>query len=730
MALQALVISLSADAGQARLQLFALGGIMMARLLPSLLMGPVAGVLADRYDRKRLLVVTNLMRGGLFAVIAFTGDLVALFALTFAVETFSLLFLSAKDALLPNLVDRRYLPQANQLNLLVTYGTLPFGAFVGTVMVLFAGALETLGLVTIEPTVAALLVNALTFLVAAALLGRLRLTTQARRPQDSREGGAGVVAELKDGLRFIRDLPVIRALITGVVGVFFGAGAVITLGPAFVSQTLGRPETDWFTLMTAVGAGLVAGLAASPFLTRRVRNERAFAVGLASTAAIAVVIGVLQSYLPVLVGGGALGFAAGFSFVIGYTLLQHHTRNEIRGKTFAAFYTSTRVAMFASLGLAPFVAGAIGQGTLIVGGGIVTMSGVRITIILAGLVAFVAAFVSGRGLWRVGGEEARPVRLLQGAPLATTGRFIVFEGGEGTGKSTQVGALATTLRAEGYDVVVTREPGGPPVAERIREVLLDPDAGDMDARTEALLYAAARAEHVAEVIRPALEEGKVVISDRFLDSSLVYQGMARGLGEDNVGEINRWAVEGLLPDAVVLLTLDVDEGLRRARGRTAADARAGDGDGEERDDAGPGAGQEQEAGEAPAGDRLERESLAFHREVARGFLRLAKLHRHRFVVLDASGVPEEVARQVRVGLHPWLPLEAGEAETVAGAAAGSGRGAAEARGEAAGSAQDATGTDRAAASASASEEERAAGSDRAATSPRPSDEELSEGRRR
>ncbi|MGM0817942.1 MAG: dTMP kinase, partial [Actinomycetota bacterium] len=574
-ALQALVASLSADAAQARLQLFALGGIMMARLLPSLLMGPVAGVLADRYDRKRLLVATNLLRGGLFAVIAFSGDLIALFALTFAVETFSLLFLSAKDALLPNLVDRRYLPQANQLNLLVTYGTLPFGAFVGTVMVLFAGALEGLGLATVEPTVAALLVNAMTFLIAAGLLSRLRLTTAVRRPQASRDESVGVIAEFREGLRFIRDLPVIRALITGVVGVFFGAGAVITLGPAFVSQTLGRPETDWFTLMTAVGSGLVAGLAASPFVTRRVRSERAFALGLASTAALAVLIGVLQSYLSVLAGGAALGFAAGFSFVIGYTLLQQHTRDDIRGKTFAAFYTSTRVAMFASLGLAPFVAGAIGQGTLIVGGGIVTMSGVRITIILAGLVAFLAAFVSGRALWRVGGDEDRPVRLLRGAPLSTTGRFIAFEGGEGTGKSTQVGALAATLREEGYDVVVTREPGGPPVAERIREVLLDPDGGPMDPRTEALLYAAARAEHVAEVIRPALEQGKVVISDRFLDSSLVYQGMARGLGEDDVGEINRWAIEDLLPDAVVLLTLDVDEGLRRARGRT-DDAHAGE----------------------------------------------------------------------------------------------------------------------------------------------------------
>ena len=661
-ALQTLVVALSAEAGQPRLQLFALGGIMMARLLPSLVMGPVAGVLADRYDRKRLMVFTNLSRGALFAIIAFSGDLVALFALTFLVETLSLLFLSAKDSALPTIVDRRYLPQANQLNLLVTYGTLPFGAFLGTVMVLFAGMLERIGWVTIEPTVAALLVNAVTFVVAAALLSRLQVPAHGRRAQP-REHGAGFVVELREGLTFIRDLPVIRALIIGVVGVFFGAGAVITLGPAFVSQTLGRPETDWFMLMALVGTGLVAGIAFSPFLTRRVRNERAFALGLAATAALAVVIGLLQTYNAVMIGGVALGWAAGFSFVLGYTLLQYHTRDDIRGKTFAAFYTSTRVAMFASLGIAPFVAGAIGRATLLAGGQIVTMSGVRITIVLAGLVALWPAITSARALWRVGTDDDRPVRLVGAPHSAQTGKFITFEGGEGAGKSTQVERLARTLEAEGHDVLVTREPGGPPVAERVRQVLLDPNGASMHARTEALLYAAARAEHVARVIRPALEAGRVVLCDRFVDSSLVYQGVARALGEDDVAEINRWATEGLVPDAVVLLSLEADEGLRRVRSRLAGSH------------GGPRAVGDDDPDAATMGDRLEREDVEFHREVARGFLQLAKTHRHRFVVIDAAGSPGDVARQVRAGLHPWIALPSdatappGEGEGRAGSGA-------------------------------------------------------------
>jgi dTMP kinase len=633
-ALQTLVVSLSADAGQSRLQLFALGGIMMARLLPSLLIGPVAGVFADRYDRKRLMVFTNMARGGIFLLVAFSGDLVALFTLTFLVECLSLLFMSAKDATLPVIVDKRHLAEANQLNMLVTYGTLPFGAFVGTVMVVLGGFLQRVGWITLEPTQVALLFNALTFVAAAALLSRLHLPAHGRRAAPTE--ASGFVTELKEGVRFIRDLPVIRSLILGVVGVFFGAGAVVTLGPAFVSTTLLRPETDWFTLMAAVGIGLLCGIGSAPFVTARVRNERAFAVGLILTAASAVYIGILETFAVVLVVGTLLGMFAGFSFVVGYTLLQQHTRDDIRGKTFAAFYVSTRLAMFTSLGLAPFVAGLIGRGTLIIGGSIVTMSGIRITILLAGLCALLSAVVSGRAMWKAGVAESRSVRLLGGRARPRPGTFVVFEGVEGAGKSTQVRKLAEQLTGEGHEVVVTREPGGPPVAEQIRDVLLRPSVEGMDRRTEALLYAAARAEHVARVIRPALEQGKVVICDRYVDSSLVYQGIARALGLDDVAEINRWATEGLAPDAVVLLRLEAEEGLRRVASRNQRTRPPGD-DG--------------------LGDRMEREDVTFHQDVARGFLQVAKDHGQRCVVVDADGDVETVARQVRAGLHLWLPLE-------------------------------------------------------------------------
>jgi dTMP kinase len=192
------------------------------------------------------------------------------------------------------------------------------------------------------------------------------------------------------------------------------------------------------------------------------------------------------------------------------------------------------------------------------------------------------------------------------------GRLITFEGIEGAGKSTQVELLRQALEKAGHRVMTTREPGGTPVGEQVRSILLDP-ASTLDARTEALLFAAARAQLVEQVIRPALERGEVVLCDRYLDSSLAYQGAGRGLGLEPVAAINAFATGGLLPDLVVLLRLDPSEGLARRRGSL---------------------------------DRIERQDLEFHRRVARGFLDLAAADPERFVVVDAAAPPDRVAAEV------------------------------------------------------------------------------------
>ncbi len=194
------------------------------------------------------------------------------------------------------------------------------------------------------------------------------------------------------------------------------------------------------------------------------------------------------------------------------------------------------------------------------------------------------------------------------------GLFVAFEGGDGAGKSTQAGLLADWLAEQGRDVVRTHEPGGTDLGRTLRELVLHGPDGSVSPRAEALIFAADRAHHVATLVRPALEQGAVVITDRYLDSSVAYQGAARRLGHDEVRQLSVWAVEGLLPDLTVLLDVPTGEGRARR--------------GEEH-------------------DRLEREADDFHERVRRTFLDLAGDDPGRYLVLDATHPPEELAGAVR-----------------------------------------------------------------------------------
>ena len=197
--------------------------------------------------------------------------------------------------------------------------------------------------------------------------------------------------------------------------------------------------------------------------------------------------------------------------------------------------------------------------------------------------------------------------------MAARGMFITFEGGDGSGKSTQIQSVRDWFESCGREVIVTREPGGTELGTEIRR-LVQNGPEDVDARTEALLYAADRAYHVATVIRPALERGAVVLGDRYIDSSLAYQGAARSLGVDEIASLSAWATQGLYPSLTFLLDLPPEVGARR---RT----------------------------DAP--DRMERESMDFHERVRHEYLRLADAEPERIVVIDAVGTVDEVFSEIR-----------------------------------------------------------------------------------
>jgi len=198
--------------------------------------------------------------------------------------------------------------------------------------------------------------------------------------------------------------------------------------------------------------------------------------------------------------------------------------------------------------------------------------------------------------------------------------FVTFEGPEGSGKSTQIQLLYRALKDKGLTVVCTREPGGTPIGEQIRAVLHDLRNVGMSPEAEVLLYSASRAQHVAQLIRPALERGEVVISDRYAESTLAYQGYGRGLDLDTLRRITDFATGGLYPDLVVYLDLDVELGLERKR-------RA----------------QQQGQGEW---NRMDQQELAFYRRVREGYLRMAEQERTRWLVVDATRSVEEIHRIV------------------------------------------------------------------------------------
>lgn len=205
------------------------------------------------------------------------------------------------------------------------------------------------------------------------------------------------------------------------------------------------------------------------------------------------------------------------------------------------------------------------------------------------------------------------------------GLFLTFEGIEGCGKTTQIRLLADGLRQQGHDVIETREPGGCDIADQIRAVLLDARNNRMISTAELLLYAAARAQHVAEVIQPALEAGKTVLCDRFCDATLAYQGFGRGLDINRIIDLNTYACQGVIPDKTLLLDLPVEIGLGRARQRNG-----------------------QQAG--PNEDRFEQESLDFHQRIRQAYLDLATQEPERFITIDAGGDPQQVARRIATAM--------------------------------------------------------------------------------
>jgi dTMP kinase len=629
MGLLALTAMANASASSYAGKNYAIATVLFLRVLPALVMGPVAGYVADRLDRRTVLIWGDYLRGALFLTIPLVGPRVGtlwwIFLVTVLVEAISLVWGPAKDATVPNLVPSHRLEAANQVSLATTYGSaLPAAALFAVLTLLDKLYGYVFDWVGSGPVDLAIYFDALSFVVSGVVI--MRLTSIPRGPAAVHEGTTAL-AVVAEGWRYVVGTPVVRGLVTGIVGAFAAGGVVIGLARTFVSD-LGGGDSGYGLLFGTVFAGLGLGMWRGPRLLQGLSRRRLFGISLTMTGLLLFPIALVQQ-LPVVVGITAvLGFFAGVAWITGNTMLGLEVPDQVRGRTFAFVGSAIRLALSLVLAVAPLLAGVIGRhsfGPLGADGRpFVVYNGAAFTFLLAAVLMTVVGVASYRQM-----DDRRGVSLVtdlrrafvgSGGSYAATGCFVALEGGEGAGKSTQARRLGEALEAEGYDVVLTHEPGDTVVGRQLRGIVLDPATGHISSRTEALLYAADKAEHVDRVVEPALSRGAVVITDRYVDSTLAYQGAGRDLEDAEVERVARWATGDLRPHLTVLLDLPPQQGLTRFAER----------------------------------DRIEGESVEFHERVREMFLLLAGRAPEHYLVLDARRPVEELTTAIVERLRPLL----------------------------------------------------------------------------
>jgi dTMP kinase len=596
---------------------FAIAGVFIVRLLPAVILGPIAGVFADRFDRRRLMIFCDIFRFGLYLSIPIVGNYFWLYTATILVECFTLFWSPAKEASVPNMVPKNKLESANQVSLLAAYGTAPIAAIVFSLLALVSvGTTSFLPVEYSSTADLALYINAISFLYTAWIVYQLREIPKG--PAKSGVASENIGKSLFEGFKFVSGSKIIRGLIFGMLGAFFAAGAVIGLARTFVGD-LKAGDAAYGILFGAVFTGLALGISLGPKVFAQFSRRRIFGAALTVSSSFLILLSLMTNLVLAIFITILLGAFAGICWVTGFTMLGLEVADEVRGRTFAFVQSLIRVSLVLVLAISPLVAAAIGRHTYKFENFEVTYNGAAFTMFGAGIIGVIVGVISYRtmrdrpsvSLWS---DFVAASRGELGGVTGTThsGIFISFEGGEGSGKSTQTELLKSYLESTGKKVLLTREPGGTPLGKRLREILLDNATGNISPRAEALLYAADRANHVYSLIQPALNAGEVVITDRYLDSSVAYQGAGRILQPAEVARISRWATENLSPNLTIVMDIPAELGLSRLRSL----------------------------------DRLEAEPLAFHERIRQEFLNIAGSDPERYFVVDATQDKESIHEQI------------------------------------------------------------------------------------
>jgi dTMP kinase len=602
-------------------QSFAFAGVVLTQLLPGLLFAPLGGVLADRFDRRKVMVVCDLLRCALFATIVIVGTAWWLFAANFLIGCCAMMWIPSKEAAVPNLLRRRdQVETATQLGMVMTYGISVVTA--AGLYSLVTGIGTTLDFQTdalaLNIAKIIIVINGLLYLTSAILITRIPELSRripagdaSEAAPDAAEPRAGVLAMLRDALRFVRSTPLVRGLLIGMTGAFAAGGAVIGTAKQYANSLQGG-DSAFGMLFVALFVGLGTGMAMSPKLATRLPHNRLFGIAIVLAGLILTLVALSPHLAVSLLGVALVGACAGVAFLTGVTIIGTQVEDSIRGRINAVYQSLMKIILFGSTASVPLLVGLVKPRMVTAWGREMIVDGTRPVLLAAGLVAALVGVVAYR---QMDDRRTEPIMAdlmaaIRGKPRRSTGLLIAVEGDTVQDTSTQAYLLADWLRHPGRkEVLLATDPA---LDERRLQAVLA-GAQLTGARAQALVAAAVRADIVERQIRPALDRGALVVMERFVDSPLAQLSAAAGLDPADLEGLADWATAQLRPD--ITLLLDRDPGTMPVNSRDATE---------------------------------------HHWRVQRVLTEMARADPDRYVVIDAEGSPDQVAERIRMAVQAAL----------------------------------------------------------------------------
>ncbi|GLZ32954.1 dTMP kinase [Lentzea sp. NBRC 105346] len=596
-------------------QSFALSLVVLTQLLPGILFAPLGGVLADKFDRRKVMVLCDIARGGLFISIALVGTTWWLFIANFMVGCCAMLWIPAKESAVPNLLRRPdQVESANQLGLVMTYGISTISGF--GLYSLVSGIPGYLNLqgdnAEFNIATIAVVINGLLYFTSAVLVAtRLpelsgRVSSPRKKQQDA--GSPGFVAMLREGLRFAAHTPLVRGLVIGMIGAFAAAGVVISTAKLYAESLLGGAST-FGLLFVAVFVGLAVGMAGAPKLARRLAYNRLFGVTIVLAGVTLVLVAFAPHLWVALLTVALVGACAGVAFLTGLTIVGSQVEDAMRGRTVALIQSLLKIVLFGASAGAPLLVSLINRRQISVFGHPMEVDATRPVLLFGAVIAILLGLVAYRQM-----DDRREERVLSSLFAALRGRahtkgmLIAIEGDTREDTSVQARRLAAAMRADGLEVLLAADPELD--ERRLRNVLSSAELAGV--RAQALVAAAVRADVVERQVRPALDAGSLVVMERYVDSPMAHFSAVGSLEHTELEGLVDWATGRLRPDLTVLLD------------------------------------------RAPAAEERGFSGVEHHWRVQRLLSEMAAADPDRYVVVDADGDPDAVAERVRSAVLPLL----------------------------------------------------------------------------